>query len=144
MYYAFRCSKPESRPPRGGLPSREARRIGTACAWDGSKPIAIPMPFYLRFAAMATQQRLFHLAVTIRVLKIGWGLRHGYWHVNGPDAMSRQTGMVSRTRCRTWYISRDLTAGADASDDETLPMQVDAQRKSRTGDWTEAALTRPR
>ena len=30
-----------------GLAFAEARGFGTICAWDGAKPIASPLPFYL-------------------------------------------------------------------------------------------------
>ena len=40
----------------------ERRGFGLACAWDGGKPIASPLPFYLDYADDGTPQALFHVA----------------------------------------------------------------------------------
>jgi len=40
----------------------QARGFGLACAWDGTKPIASSLPFYLTFADDGTPRAAFHAA----------------------------------------------------------------------------------
>ncbi len=54
---------PMFKPDRAAsLAFAEARGFGTVCAWDGNKPIASSLPFYLNYAADGTPRRLFHVA----------------------------------------------------------------------------------
>jgi transcriptional regulator len=40
----------------------EARGFGLACAWDGNKPVASSLPFYLTSANDGTPRAAFHVA----------------------------------------------------------------------------------
>ena len=51
----------------------EARGFGLACAWDGAKPIASPLPFYLTFADDGTPQAAFHVARHNPLVKLADG-----------------------------------------------------------------------
>ncbi len=54
---------PPFKPDRAAsLAFAEARGFGLVCAWDGAKPMASPLPFYLSFADDGTPRALFHVA----------------------------------------------------------------------------------
>ena len=44
----------------------EARGFGLVCAWDGNKPVASSLPFYLTSANDGTPRARFMSRVTIR------------------------------------------------------------------------------
>ncbi|MEQ1333341.1 FMN-binding negative transcriptional regulator, partial [Salmonella enterica] len=65
---------PQFKPDRAAsLKFAEARGFGTLCAFDGQKPIASPLPFYLTYAADGTPQAAFHVARHNPLLKLADG-----------------------------------------------------------------------
>ena len=81
----------------------EARGFGLACAWDGGKPVASALPFYLSYAADGTPRALFHVARHNPLVKL-WVERPGCWPSPAPMPMCRPTGMCRPTRCRPGSI----------------------------------------
>ena len=54
---------PMFKPDRAAsLAFAQARGFGTVCAWDGGKPIASSLPFYLASADDGTPHAAFHVA----------------------------------------------------------------------------------
>ena len=51
----------------------EARGFGTVCAFDGKKPIASLLPFYLTYADDGTPRALFHVARGNPLVKLADG-----------------------------------------------------------------------
>ena len=51
----------------------EARGFGMVCAWDGAKPIASPLPFYLDYADDGTPRALFHVARGNPLIRLAGG-----------------------------------------------------------------------
>ena len=104
----------------------EARGFGTACAWDGSKPIASSLPFYLSFGADGTPQAMFHLARQNPLLKLADGVSSWLLAVNGPDAYVSADWYVSPDQVPTWlYQTVHLTGAVRRLSDAELSVQVD-------------------
>jgi transcriptional regulator len=129
----------------------EARGFGTACAWDGNKPIASPMPFYLSFAADGTPQALFHLARHNPLLKLADGTSSWLLAVNGPDAYVSADWYVSPDQVPTWlYQAVHLTGPVRMLSDDELAVQVDTLSAKFENwllpkqPWTSAKMTAPR
>jgi len=129
----------------------EARGFGTACAWDGSKPIASPMPFYLSFAVDGTPQALFHLARHNPLLKLADGVSSWLLAVNGPDAYVSADWYVSPDQVPTWlYQAVHLTGPVRMLSDDELAVQVDTLSAKFENwllpkpPWTSAKMTAPR
>ena len=54
---------PMFKPDRAAsLDFAQARGFGTFCAWDGARPIASSLPFYLTYADDGTPHAAFHVA----------------------------------------------------------------------------------
>ncbi len=143
---------PMFKPDRAAsLAFAEARGFGTACAWDGSKPIASPMPFYLSFAADGTPQALFHLARHNPLLKLADGTSLWLLAVNGPDAYVSADWYVSPDQVPTWlYQAVHLTGPVRMLSDDELAVQVDTLSAKFENwllpkpPWTSAKMTAPR
>jgi len=65
----------------------EARGFGLACAWDGSKPVASPVPFYLTAADDGTPRVAFHVARNNPLVKLADGTTSWLLAVIGAEAM---------------------------------------------------------
>ena len=75
---------PVFKPDRAAsLAFAEARGFGIACAWDGAKPIASALPFYLTYADDGTPRALFHVARHNPLLKLAFGGASWLLAVNG-------------------------------------------------------------
>jgi transcriptional regulator len=143
---------PMFKPDRAAvLAFAEARGFGTACAWDGSKPIASPMPFYLSFGADGTPQALFHLARQNPLLKLADGTSSWLLAVNGPDAYVSADWYVSPDQVPTWlYQAVHLTGPVRMLSDDELTVQVDILSAKFENwllpkqPWTSAKMTAPR
>src|SRR3984957_14223537 len=61
----------------------QARGFGSVCAWDGSRPIASSLPFYLAFADDGTPQMAFHVARHNPLVKLADGTSSWLMAVNG-------------------------------------------------------------
>src|SRR5882724_8801853 len=143
---------PMFKPDRAAsLAFAEARGFGTACAWDGSKPIASPMPFYLSFAVDGTPRALFHLARHNPLLKLADGVSSWLLAVNGPDAYVSADWYVSVDQVPTWlYQAVHLTGPVRLLSDDELAVQIDTLSAKLEAwlapkkPWTSAKMTKAR
>ena len=75
---------PMFKPDRAAsLAFAEARGFGTVCAWDGGKPIASSLPFYLIYADDGTPHAAFHVARHNPLAKLADGTSSWLLAVNG-------------------------------------------------------------
>jgi transcriptional regulator len=129
----------------------EARGFGTVCAWDGSKPTASPLPFYLDYAADGTPQALFHVARHNPLVKLADGTSPWLLAVAGTDAYVSPDWYVSPDQVPTWlYQAVHLTGPVRILSDDELAAQVDALSAKFENwllpkqPWTSAKMTAPR
>jgi len=127
---------PPFKPDRAAsLAFAEARGFGTVCAWDGKKPIASPLPFYLSFANDGTPQALFHLARHNPLINLADGASSWLLAVNGADAYVSPDWYVSPDQVPTWlYQAVHLTGVVRKLSDEELAVQVDTL-SAKFEDW---------
>ena len=104
----------------------EARGFGTACAWDGKKPIASLLPFYLTSANDGTPQALFHLARHNPLIGLADGTTSWLLAVSGADAYVSADWYVSPDQVPTWlYQAVHLTGTVRKLSDDELTHQID-------------------
>jgi transcriptional regulator len=127
---------PMFKPDRAaGLAFAQARGFGTACAWDGSKPIASALPFYLSYAADGTPQAAFHVARHNPLIKLADGTSSWLLAVNGADAYVSPDWYVSPEQVPTWlYQAVHLTGPVRMLSDDELAVQVD-RLSAKFEDW---------
>lgn len=118
---------PPFKPDRSAsLAFADARGFGTVCAWDGQKPIASLLPFYLGAADDGTPQAWFHLARGNPLLKLADGAASWMLAVNGADAYVSADYYVSPDQVPTWlYQAVHLTGPVRVLSDDELVTQVD-------------------
>jgi transcriptional regulator len=118
---------PPFKPDRtASLAFAEARGFGLVCAWDGAKPIASPLPFYLSFADDGTPQALFHVARHNPLVKLAGGANSWLLAVNGADAYVSPDWYVSPDQVPTWlYQSVHLTGAVRVLSDDELAEQIE-------------------
>ena len=102
---------PMFKPDRAAsLAFAEARGFGLACAWDGKKPIASSLPFYLTSADDGTPRAAFHVARHNPLVKLADGTSSWLLAVNGADAYVSPDWYVSPDQVPTWlYQAVHLT-----------------------------------
>jgi transcriptional regulator len=129
----------------------EARGFGTVCAFDGTKPIASQLPFYLAYADDGTPRVLFHVARGNPLVKLADGTSPWLLAVNGADAYVSADWYVSVDQVPTWlYQSVHLTGAVRKLGDDELAAQVDALSAKFEGrlapkkPWTSAKMTAAR
>jgi transcriptional regulator len=104
----------------------EARGFGTVCAWDGDKPIASPLPFYLDYADDGTPRALFHLARNNPLVKLADGTLSWLLAVNGADAYVSPDWYASPDQVPTWlYETVHLTGRVRKLSDDELAAQIE-------------------
>jgi transcriptional regulator len=104
----------------------EQRGFGTVCVFDGSKPVASSLPFYLSYADDGTPQAAFHVARHNPLIKLADGAMSWLLAVNGPDAYVSPDWYVSPDQVPTWlYQSVHLTGPARVLSDAELALQID-------------------
>lgn len=148
---------PPFKPDRAAsLGFADARGFGIACAWDGGKPIASALPFYLSYAADGTPLALFHVARHNPLVKLADGGVPWLLAVNGADAYVSADWYVSPDQVPTWlYQAVHLTGPVRPLSGEELAVQIDAlsakfedrllPKKPRTsGNWTSGKMTAAR
>ena len=102
------------------------RGFGTICAFDGKKPIASPLPFYLTYSADGTPQAAFHVARHNPLVKLADGATSWLLAVNGPDAYVSPDWYVSPDQVPTWlYQSVHLSGAVRLLSDDELALQID-------------------
>jgi transcriptional regulator len=119
---------PMFKPDRAAsLAFAEARGFGTVCAWDGNKPIASSLPFYLGYADDGTPQAAFHVARHNPLLSLADGTSSWLMAVNGADAYVSPDWYASPDQVPTWlYQSVHLTGTVRAMSDSELGPHLDA------------------
>jgi transcriptional regulator len=140
---------PMFKPDRAAsLAFAEARGFGTACAWDGKRPIASSLPFYLSYAADGTPTALFHVARHNPLVKLADGAAPWVLAVNGADAYVSPDWYVSADQVPTWlYQAVHLTGPVRTLSDAELTMQVDTlsakfeNRLLPKKPWTSSKMT---
>src|SRR5579863_4230477 len=104
----------------------EERGFGTVCAWNGTRPIASSLPFYLSGADNGTAEVLFHLARHNPLAKFADGVTPWLLAASGPDAYVSADWYVSPDQVPTWlYQSVHLTGPVRVLSDEELAVQID-------------------
>jgi transcriptional regulator len=119
---------PMFKPDRAAsLAFAEARGFGTVCAWDGAKPIASSLPFYLAYADDGTPRAAFHVARQNPLLKLADGTSSWLMAVNGADAYVSPDWYVSPDQVPTWlYQAVHLTGTVRMLSDSELGPHLDA------------------
>jgi transcriptional regulator len=129
----------------------EARGFGTACAFDGSRPIASLLPFYIDHADDGTPRAAFHLARGNPLIQLADGKTPWLLAVSGADAYVSADWYVSPDQVPTWlYQAVHLTGPVRRLSDDELAVQIDtlsvkfenwlAPKKP----WTSAKMTAAR
>src|SRR5436189_3942170 len=140
---------PPFKPDRAAsLAFAQARGFGAACAWDGTKPVASSLPFYLTWANDGTPRALFHVARHNPLIKLADGTTSWLLAVSGANAYVSPDWYVSPDQVPTWlYQAVHLTGPVRKLSDDELAVQVDTlSAKFETWlapkkPWTSAKLT---
>lgn len=104
----------------------QARGFGLACAWDGTKPIASSLPFYLTFADDGTPHAAFHVARHNPLIKLADGTTSWLLAVSGADAYVSPDWYVSPDQVPTWlYQVVHLTGTVRTLSDDELAEQIE-------------------
>ena len=115
----------------------EARGFGMVCAWDGDKPVASSLPFYLTYADDGTPRAAFHVARHNPLIKLADGTASWLLAVNGADAYVSPDWYVSPDQVPTWlYQAVHLTGPVRTIvRRRTRRADRDAQRQVRRAGW---------
>ena len=105
----------------------QARGFGTVTAWDGSKPIASSLPFYLAYADDGTPHAAFHVARNNPLTKLADGKSPWLMAVTGADAYVSADWYASPDQVPTWlYQAVHLTGTVRTLSDYELGPHLDA------------------
>lgn len=140
---------PHFKPDRAAsLAFAEARGFGTLCAWDGTRPIASALPFYLSYADDGTPHVAFHAARHNPLLNFADATSPWLLAINGADAYVSPDWYVSPDQVPTWlYQSVHLTGPVRKLSDDELAVQIDTLsaifegRLAPKKPWTSAKMT---
>ena len=118
---------PMFKPDRAAsLAFAQARGFGLASAWDGKKPVASSLPFYLTFADDGTPHAAFHVARHNPLVKLAGGTASWLLAVNGADAYVSPDWYVSPDQVPTWlYQAVHLTGPVRTLSDDELAEQIE-------------------
>ena len=121
-------TRPFFEPDRAAsLAFAEARGFGTMCAFDGEKPIASVLPFYLTYADDGTPHVAFHVARHNPLLKLADGISSWLMAVNDADAYVSPDWYASPDQVPTWlYQAVHLTGTVRTQSDSELGSHLDA------------------
>ena len=129
----------------------EERGFGLVCAWDGAKPIASLLPFYLNKAEDGSVQALFHVARQNRLAALADGKTSWLLAVSGADAYVSADWYVSPDQVPTWlYQSVHLSGRVRTLSEDELAVQIEALSAKFEGwlapkkPWTTAKMTAAR
>jgi transcriptional regulator len=119
---------PMFKPDRAAsLGFAEARGFGTVCAWDGAKPIASSLPFYLFYADDGTPHAAFHVARGNALIGLADGKASWLLAVNGADTYISPDWYASPDQVPTWlYQAVHLTGTVKRLSDGELGPHLDA------------------
>ena len=140
---------PMFKPDRAAsLAFAQARGFGTACAWDGAKPIASSLPFLLGFADDGTPQAAFHVARHNPLVRLADGTSPWLLAVNGADAYVSPDWYASPDQVPTWlYQAVHLSGPVRTQSDDELGPHLDALSARFEGwlapkpPWTTSKMT---
>jgi transcriptional regulator len=140
---------PAFKPDRAAcLGFAEARGFGTVCAFDGHKPIASLLPFYLSYGGDGTPFAVFHVARHNPLVNLADGASSWLLAVSGADAYVSPDWYVSPEQVPTWlYQTVHLTGRVRKLLDDELSAQVDTlsakfeARLAPKRPWTSAKMT---
>src|SRR5437764_10306352 len=105
----------------------QARGFGTVCGWDGSKPIASSLPFYLTYAGDGTPLAAFHLSRHNPLLALADGASSWLIAVSGADSYVSPDWYASPDQVPTWlYQAVHLTGPVRMLTDNELGPHLDA------------------
>jgi transcriptional regulator len=79
-----------------------ARGFGLACAHDGGKPVASPVPFHIEYGRDGTPLLCFHLARHNPLIGLADGVSPWLFAASGPDAYVSADWYVSPDQVPTW------------------------------------------
>jgi transcriptional regulator len=127
---------PMFKPDRAAsLAFAQARGFGLVCAWDGARPIASSLPFYLTFADVGTPRAAFHVARHNPLVKLAGGTTSWLLAVSGADAYVSPDWYVSPDQVPTWlYQVVHLTGAVRTLSDDELAEQIDTL-SAKFEDW---------
>jgi transcriptional regulator len=104
----------------------DTRGFGSVCSFDGTKPVASLLPFYLTYADDGTPRALFHLARGNPLARLADGTSSWLIAVNGADAYVSADWYVSADQVPTWlYQSVHLTGPVRKLSDDELAAQIE-------------------
>ena len=104
----------------------EARGFGTVCAWDGNKPVASSLPFYLDYADDGTPRAAFHVARHNALAGVADGTSSWLMAVNGADAYVSPDWYASADQVPTWlYQAVHLNGTVRKQSDDELGRHLD-------------------
>jgi transcriptional regulator len=113
----------------------QTRGFGLVCAWDGKKPIASSLPFYLTFADDGTPRAAFHVARHNPLVKLAGGSNSWLLAVNGADSYVSPDWYVSPDQVPTWlYQVVHLTGTVRTLSDDELAEQIETL-SAKFEDW---------
>jgi transcriptional regulator len=105
----------------------QARGFGTVCAWDGARPIASSLPFYLTYADDGTPRAAFHVARGNPLAALADGKSSWLLAVNGADAYISPDWYASPDQVPTWlYQAVHLTGTVRTMSDSELAAHLAA------------------
>ena len=127
---------PKFKPDRAAaLAFAGARGFGTACAWDGRKPVASAVPFVLDYHKDGTPLLALHMARQNPLLLLADGVTPWLMAVNGADAYVSADWYVSPDQVPTWlYQAVHLTGPVRVLSDDELGPHLDAL-SAKFEDW---------
>src|SRR5437764_9961347 len=113
----------------------QARGFGTVCGWDGSKPIASSLPFYLTYAGDGTPLAAFHLSRHNPLVALADGTSSWLLAVSGADTYVSPDWYASPDQVPTWlYQAVHLTGMVRKLSDDELAVQLDTL-SAKFEDW---------
>jgi transcriptional regulator len=140
---------PMFKPDRAAsLAFAQARGFGTITAWDGTKPTASALPFYLSYGDDGSPHAAFHLARHNPLVKLADGKSRWLIAVTGADAYVSADWYASPDQVPTWfYQAVHLTGPVRALSDHELGPHLDAlsakfeSRLAPKPPWTVSKMT---
>src|ERR1700694_2809817 len=103
---------PMFKPDRAAsLAFAQARGFGTVCAWDGARPIASSLPFYLTSADDGSPHAAFHVARHNPLAKLADGTSSWLMAVTGADAYVSPDWYASPDQVPTWLYEAVHVSG---------------------------------
>jgi transcriptional regulator len=140
---------PKFQPDRAAaLAFAQARGFATVCAWDGGKPVASALPFYLEYSSDGTPRAAFHVARGNALAGLADGKSNWLLAVNGADSYVSADWYASPDQVPTWlYQAVHLTGSVRVMADGELGPHLDALSAKFEGwlapkpPWTSTKMT---